>query len=93
MHLGIYLLHFYAHVEFHTRLNLTIKLYPFYSIFWKENFYSFTVYLLLSKVHFSDLFEGQHYLKKIYTVFPHIVSAETIFNAKFSLRKLFKGKN
>ena len=23
-------------------------------------------YLLLSKVHFSDLFEGQHYLKKIY---------------------------
>ena len=26
----------------------------------------FTVYLLLSKVHFSDLFEGQHYLKKIY---------------------------
>ena len=28
--------------------------------------YSFTVYLLLSKVHFTDLFKGQHYLKKIY---------------------------
>ena len=27
---------------------------------------SVSVYLLLSKVHFSDLFEGQHYLKKIY---------------------------
>ena len=26
----------------------------------------FTVYLLLSKVHFSDFFEGQHYLRKIY---------------------------
>ena len=26
----------------------------------------FTVYLLLSKVHFTDLFKGQHYLKKIY---------------------------
>ena len=26
--------------------------------------YSFTVYLLLSKVHFTDLFEGQHYLKE-----------------------------
>ena len=24
------------------------------------------VYLLLSKVHFTDLFKGQHYLKKIY---------------------------
>ena len=29
--------------------------------------YSFSlVHLLLSKVHFTDLFEEQHYLKKIY---------------------------
>ena len=32
----------------------------------KKTVLQFTVYLLLSKVHFTDLFEGQHYLKKIY---------------------------
>ena len=33
---------------------------------WQKRCKQFTVYLLLSKVHFSDLFEGQHYLRKIY---------------------------